>query len=264
MPIEFDQTIIDSSQPNAGRVYDYFIGGNNHFKVDEEMGEKLREQVPFIPKLAKLTRWFLGEAIAKALEEGYTQFLDFASGLPIEDHIHSKAPKGTKVIYSDIDPITVKQAIKIIGENPIVKYLVCNATEPEKLLESGAVKDLFGDNHFAVIGFNGVCWFLTDEQISHTMTVLYEWADRGSLLFLCDGDTSSISNQFKSLITIYKSMNQPLYLRSKQTLSELVKPWTIIDPGFLPLEKWTGVAEQVSKESIDFLGSGAIGGFLKK
>ena len=53
---EYEQTLIDESQPNAGRVYDYFLDGNHNFKVGREMGKKLVQQVPFIRKLAKLIR----------------------------------------------------------------------------------------------------------------------------------------------------------------------------------------------------------------
>ena len=117
-----DTSISDESKPNAGRVYDYFIGGHHYFEIDKQMALQIEEKAPFIPKLAKLTRWFLGVGTEKAVELGHIQFLDFASGLPTTDHIHSLAPDGTKVIYSDIDQITVEYAKDIIGENPIVKY----------------------------------------------------------------------------------------------------------------------------------------------
>ena len=141
---------------------------------------------PFAPKLARLIRWFIRVGIKKAGEYGLTQFLDFASGLPTVDHIHSKAPEGTRIIYSDIDPITVSPAKEIIGDNPLVKYETCDIVKPETLLESDVVKTLFRDNHKVAIGYNGICYFLPDEQICHSMKVLYEWADEGSILFFTD------------------------------------------------------------------------------
>ncbi|MBN1351565.1 SAM-dependent methyltransferase [candidate division KSB1 bacterium] len=117
--------IADDSKPNAGRIYDYFLGGDHNFEVDRIQGEKLKQFVPMVPKITRLICWFLGEAVRRLLSEGYTQFLDFASGLPVQDHIHQIAPQGTKVIYSDIDPITVAYANEIIGENPDVVYMQC-------------------------------------------------------------------------------------------------------------------------------------------
>lgn len=256
--------ISDASKPNAGRVYDYLLGGNHNFEIDRKMGEKFKQVAPFITTVAKCIRWFLGEAIRQAIKRGFNQFLDFASGLPTVDHIHSTAPEGTKVIYSDIDPITVKYANTIIGENPNVKYMLCNAGKPETLIESDVVKTLFKDNHKVAIGFNGICYFLSDEQINHAMYVLYNWADEGSIIFLCDCDNEHMSKDLQSIIDLYTSMNQYVGVRTKSMFKELIKPWKVEEPGFLPLEKWIEMAPSISDETHKSLGGGLFAGFLKK
>ena len=80
-------SLSDASQQNAGRVYDYLLGGSHNFEIDREIAEQLIKQVTILPKLAKLTRWFLGKSIREAVKRGFTGFLDFASGLPTVDHI---------------------------------------------------------------------------------------------------------------------------------------------------------------------------------
>ena len=49
---------------------------------------------------------FLHEAVVQLSEEGFDHFLDLASGLPTEEHIHSTEPDA-KVIYVDNDPVVV-------------------------------------------------------------------------------------------------------------------------------------------------------------
>lgn len=265
MNTDIDETIVDASKPNAGRIYDYFLGGNHNFEVDRQMAKEIEKKVPFGPKLARLVRVFLREGIRVSLEKGYTQFLDFASGLPTNDHIHSTAPGGTKVVYSDIDPVTVSLGRKIIGENPLVKYETCNAGEPEKLLDSDVVKELFGNNHKAAIGFNGICWFLSNEQIDHAMKVLYEWADKGSILYLTGCDLDTVTEEFQTVIDFYNGMNQFVGVRSKKELIELIKPWKLEKPGFLPIEEWIGISKLVLDETIRaWKGGGLYAGFLKK
>lgn len=262
---EFEETIIDSTKPNAGRVYDYLIGGNHNFEIDRQMAKKLIEIAPFLPKQAKYIRWFLQEAIRRAKERGFTQFLDFASGLPTADHIHNNTPEGTKVVYSDIDPVTVEYGKDIIGENPLVKYITCDAAKPENLLELDIVKSLFGDNHKAAFGMNGICWFLTDEQLGHAAKILYDWADEGSILFLSDSDNENPTEESRTIETLYANMKQPLYPRSKNQLIELVKPWELEEPGFLLLEEWYDMVPKITEETVKlFGGSGLYGGFLKK
>ncbi|MBN2440682.1 MAG: SAM-dependent methyltransferase [Spirochaetales bacterium] len=99
--------IDDPTRANAGRVYDYFLGGHHYFDIDKEAGDQIVGIAPFITKIAKLTRWFLRKAVRIAVGADLNQFIDFASGLPTVNHIHLIAPKGSKILYSDIDPITV-------------------------------------------------------------------------------------------------------------------------------------------------------------
>jgi hypothetical protein len=254
--------IADSSKPNAGRIYDYFLGGNHNFEIDRQAAQPVLQTSPFLPRLLRLIRWFLGEATRRLCEEGYTKFLDFASGLPTVDHIHQVAPKGTKVIYSDIDPVTVAYANDIIGDNPNVRYVHCDAGKPEDLLNSGVIEELFGKDRKLAIGFNGIAWFLPDEPIDRCMNVLYDWAEKGSKLFTCDADSTGLSEEAKTIMEQYKKFGQPFHPRTMDRLKELLKPWSVTEPGFIHLEKWMGMEKKVTKETQDAWSWGGIYGVL--
>jgi hypothetical protein len=81
-------TISDSRKPNPGRIDDDLPGGHHYFEIDEQAAEQFITSASFAPKPAKLIRWFPGIGIGKAVRRGFTQFIDFASGLPTVDHIH--------------------------------------------------------------------------------------------------------------------------------------------------------------------------------
>ncbi len=245
-------SIADSGKPNAGRIYDFLLGGNHNFEVDRQAAEQVIKIMPFFPKLFKLIRWFLGEAVRRLCEDGYTQFIDFASGLPTIDHIHEVAPAGTKVIYSDIDPVTVAYGQEIIKDHPNVRYVVCPAEKPEELLNSPVAAELFGDNRKVAIGFNGVAYFLPDDAFHRSMKAIHDWAGKGSRLFLCDigiEDNPNAPAAGLNMMKLYEKLGQPLYVRSQNTLASLVKPWTAMKPGYLPLEEWVGVKGGVAEES---------------
>ena len=178
--------IADASRPNAGRMYDYFLGGTHNFEIDRQAAQEVLRHAPHMPNFLMLIRWFLGEATRRLCKEGFNKFLDFASGLPVVDHIHQVAPEGTKVIYSDMDPVTVAYAKDIIGDNPNLRYVHCDAGKPEELLNSGVVEELFGTDRNLAIGINGVIYFMPDEEVARSLTVLYDWADEGSKLFISD------------------------------------------------------------------------------
>ncbi len=257
-------SIADASRPNAGRIYDYFLGGNHNFEIDRKTAEQVLKYAPHMPSFLRLIRWFLGEAIRRLCKEGFDKFLDFASGLPTMDHIHQVAPKGTKVIYSDIDPVTVAYAKEIIGSDPNIRYLHCDAGKPEELLDSGVVEELFGNDRKLAIGLNGVIQFMPDEAVSHSLTALYDWADHGSKLFLCDSNTSEQSEDGKKTQEIYEKSGQPMYLRPLDKTLELIKPWEIDEPGVKLLEEWVDMETKVTEQVKGKWGSGELCGMILK
>lgn len=256
----------DASVPNAGRIYDFLLGGHHNFEIDRQAANQVIQFSPHMPDFFRLTRWFLGEATRLLCEEGFTKFLDFASGLPTVDHIHNVAPAGTKVIYSDIDPVTVAYANEILGDNPDVHYVLCDAGKPDDLLNSDLVQQQFGSDRKIAIGLNGIAWFLKDEEIARYMEVLYDWADDGSRLFICDTetDTSTLTDEGKATLEMYKAMGQELFLRSHDQLLKLLGPWAKIEPEFKPVEEWVGVDSHVSEAILKTWGSAAFSGAILK
>jgi len=233
-------SIADASKPNAGRIYDFVLGGNHNFEVDRVTAQQILRMIPDYPQMARLVRWFLGEAVRRVAEEGYRNFVDFASGLPTVDHIHQVTPPGTRVIYSDVDPVTVAYGQEIIKELPNVRYVVCDAAKPESILASPLPGQLFGRDRRVVFGLNGVAFFLRDDQIAHTMKTLYEWAEKGSRLYICDSDQEA-TRVPREQMEIWERMGQPFYFRSTRRLQELVAPWGV-GQGFKPMGEWLGVS----------------------
>lgn len=260
------KSIADPNAPNAGRIYDYWLGGHHHFEVDRKMGDQIIEIAPFMPHTARMIRWFLAEAVRNVVERGFDHFIDFASGLPTKDHIHLLTPEGAKVIYSDIDPITVEYGLEIIGQNANVKYVTCDAGRPEELLTSDVLRDLFGDNRHVAIGMNGIAWFLSDEQLSHALHILYEWADEGSVIFTSDANADpSSTNDLTEFADLYQSIGQPIYPRQQKVFLEMVKPWKISAPGALPFDEWLDIGKEVKDQQVEtWGGQGFYGVILEK
>jgi len=258
-------SIADASKANAGRIYDFILGGNHNFEVDRVAAKQVIQLAPIAPKLFRLVRWFLGAAVRKLVSEGQTNFIDFASGLPTVDHIHQVASADTKVIYSDIDPVTVAYGQEIIKDLPNIRYVVCPAENPEYLLSSPAVASLFGDDRKVAIGFNGVAYFISDEHLAHAMKTLYDWAEPGSRLFLCDVgfEGAAPNRKFEQAGKMYEMLGQPIYVRSKAKLVDICRPWAAVEPGFRPLEEWMGLKAGVA-EATQSQGYNVVGAILAK
>lgn len=265
---DLSQSIADATKPNAGRIYDYLLGGQHNFEVDRVAGEEMKKLMPVMPKMFRLIRWFLSEAVRRLSAEGYVQFVDFASGLPTVDHIHVVAPPGTKIIYSDIDPITVKYGEELVKELPDVRYIHADALEPERLLESKAATEMFGTDRKVAVGYNGIVWFLPDEKFARAMKVVYDWVDSGSKLFLTTDDTPKNAQNDSTVTEVserYSKMSQPFYWKTREKIEELIKPWKLVDPGFQRVEDWIDLKSTVSDEMhTTYQSGGMFGAFFVK
>ncbi|HEY9594021.1 MAG TPA: SAM-dependent methyltransferase [Spirochaetia bacterium] len=259
-------SIGDASKPNAGRIYDFVLGGNHNFEVDRIAAQSVLKLGPGFPKLARTIRWFLGEAVRRLVEDGYTQFVDFASGLPTVDHIHEVAPRGTRVVYSDIDPVTVAYGQEIIKDLPEVRYICCDVATPERLFDDPSIGAFLDRGRKTAFGMNGIAWFVKDEDLGHALRVVYDAAEKGSRLFLSDmdSDPAKMNATMKESLDLYKSLGQPGSLRTQETLMRLCQPWKLVAPGLLPLEEWVGVRGGVAEDTETRFGASFYGGIFEK
>src|SRR5438874_2116378 len=63
------QAEIDTSKPHAARMYDYLLGGKDHFAIDRETAEKGIKLIPTGRTAARENRTFLGRAVRYLVAE---------------------------------------------------------------------------------------------------------------------------------------------------------------------------------------------------
>ncbi len=257
-------SIADASTPNAGRIYDYLLGGDHNFEIDRTAADQLLKDVPEMTLWVRLIRWFLAEATERLVKEGFAKFLDFASGLPTVDHIHQTAPKGTKVVYSDIDPVTVAYAQDIVAGLPDVVYVHGDAGSPESVLKLPVIDKLFGSDRKVAIGYNGIAWFLSDDRLRHALQILYDWAAPGSRLFLCDTNISVVTPTTRRMEEFYSKVKEPVQQRNEERIRSLFGNWTICEPGLRPLEEWIPIERQRVEKATAIGGGNLVGVILSK
>jgi S-adenosyl methyltransferase len=98
---------IDTSKPHPARMYDYMLGGKNHFAADREATAKAMAAVPSGRFGARANRVFLGGVVRYlAGEAGIRQFLDIGTGLPTTNNVHEVAQAvapSSRIVYVDND-----------------------------------------------------------------------------------------------------------------------------------------------------------------
>ena len=102
----------EDGRPDAGvahiaRVYNYWLGGADHFPADREAAKAAIAAYPGIQLSAQANRAFLARAVRHlAGAEGIRQFLDIGTGLPTANNTHQVAQAvapASRVVYVDND-----------------------------------------------------------------------------------------------------------------------------------------------------------------
>jgi hypothetical protein len=131
---------INASEPHSARIYDYFIGGKNHFAADRQTAAEVLRRSPAAHIAARENRSFLGRAVRYlTAEAGIRQFLDIGSGLPTTNNVHEVAQAivpSARVVYADNDPLVLTHARALLTSTPAGRtaYIHADLREPAAIL----------------------------------------------------------------------------------------------------------------------------------
>ncbi len=240
---------IDTSIPNAGRVYDYVLGGHHSFEADRQAAEYMISLVPSTRKWVRMLRMFLQEAVLQLAEEGFTYFLDLGSGLPTVEHIHQLVPHA-RVIYVDNDPVVTAYGTQLLEGHPNARYLPMDIRDIHNLLRSPIIPEMFGDERKVAIGFNAITCFLKEEEIKRIAQALYDWAAPGSKMFATfeTKNPDLMTPRMQQFLDMFERMGSPYCFLTLEESREWMKPWEADERGFRPLAEWLGLQDQITEE----------------
>lgn len=224
---------LDTSLPNVARIFDYLVGGTSHFEVDRQAAAEMLKLLPSLRKWTRLRRAFIQEAAQILHSEGFTQFLDLASGMPSDDHLHTFAPN-CRIVYSDINPVAVSYGRSLFSDRENIAYIRGNGQEPESILMAPEVLKLIHLDKPIAIGLNGLPLFLSVEQIQKLAQTLFSWAPKGSKLFLVlqtHGEMTLPDGYFQFL-ELCRQAHLPIQLHTLKASVEMLQPWhtSLVEP----------------------------------
>ncbi|HEY0937962.1 MAG TPA: SAM-dependent methyltransferase, partial [Trebonia sp.] len=139
---------IDTSRAHPARMYDYFLGGKNHFAADRETADAVLKVAPSTRITARENRAFLGRAVRYLVTEaGIGQFLDIGTGLPTTDNVHEvaqAAQASARVVYVDNDPLVLAHARALLTSSPEGRtaYLQADLRDPAAILADPALREI--------------------------------------------------------------------------------------------------------------------------
>ena len=161
---------IDTSRPHPARIYDYGLGGKNHFAVDREVAEKAWAAMPTGRTAARENRSFLGRAVRYlAAEQGIRQFLDIGTGLPTTDNVHEVAQRvapESRIVYVDNDPLVLAHARALLTSSSEGRtaYIPADLRDPAAILADPVTREVIDFSRPIALMLVAILHFIQDED----------------------------------------------------------------------------------------------------
>jgi hypothetical protein len=137
---ELEATGGDTSVAHSARIWDYWLGGKDHFAADRLVGDAVLEAVPYVKDIARAGRAFhTGVVQHLAADLGIRQFLDIGAGLPTASNTHEVAQRAapeSRIVYVDNDPIVLAHARALLTSTPegVTACINADARDTSKIL----------------------------------------------------------------------------------------------------------------------------------
>lgn len=179
----------DVATPNIARVYDFWLGGKDHFAADRAEAQRLAGLYPRLPRLARENRGFLARAVTWLARQGVRQFLDIGSGLPTAHNTHEAAQRvdpSCRVVYADIDPVVVGHTTALLAGDGVAA-IEGDLARPSDLLLHPEVARLINPGEPTALILALVLHFFDAQAAEKIMAELTGWLTPGSYVVMSVG-----------------------------------------------------------------------------
>ena len=244
----------DTSVAHIARVYNYWLGGKDHFAADRAAGEATIAVYPGIRMSARANRAFLARAVHYLAEaEGIRQFLDIGTGLPTANNTHEvaqTAAPGSRVVYVDNDPLVLAHARALLTSRPegATAYLDADLRDTGKILEQAAETLDFGQP-VAIMLIAILHYIPALAQARSIVASLLAAVPPGSFLAISHAG-SDLSPQ--EMAALEQHLNEHLpgdrhAARPREEVVRLFEGTTLLAPGVVPVSQWRpGTADEAA------------------
>jgi len=240
---------IDTTRTHSARIWNYWMGGKDHYPIDRVAGDQVAESFPEIVDLARTSREFLNRVVTHLTREaGIRQFLDIGTGMPTANNTHEVAQgiaPECRVVYVDNDPLVLAHARALLVGTPegVTDYVDADLRDPGAILERAAATLDF-DQPVALM-LMGVLGHIPDEDLQPIVRTLVDALPSGSYLASYDGtNTSEAYNE--AIEAGNKHGDDPYLLRSPEALAARFDGLDLLEPGVVPCPRWRPLAGELS------------------
>ncbi|GAA4976734.1 O-methyltransferase involved in polyketide biosynthesis [Nonomuraea thailandensis] len=235
---------VDPTVPSAARIYDYLLGGKDHFAADRQAAEAVLQSVPNARQSARANRAFLSRAVRALVEAGVRQFLDIGAGLPTQENVHQvaqRAAPNSRVVYVDNDPVVLVHARALLADNPGTVVVPADIRDPAALLGHPMLRDHLDFTQPVGVLLLAVLHFIPDdEEAARIVAELRHPLVSGSYVAISHGHPGELSGDLaeKGRELYGRTRQGAVVGRTRADMAAWLEGLELLDPGIVPLQGW--------------------------
>ncbi|MFD6023835.1 SAM-dependent methyltransferase [Streptomyces griseoluteus] len=241
---------IDTSRPHSARMYDYYLGGKDHFEIDKHAAEAVASVYPGIFVCARENRAFMHRATrVLAREHGIRQWLDIGTGIPTEPNLHQVAQSvvaDARVVYADNDPLVLKYAERLMRSTAEGRtaYIEADVNDPRSLLDAPELTDVLDMKRPVALSLNALMHFVPDDRDPYgIVSRLLDVLPSGSALALSHCTPDFDAPTWQKVTDIYNGAGTPVQFRSRADVARFFDGLELLEPGVEVGHRWRPDAE---------------------
>ena len=234
----------DPSVAHSARVWNYWLGGKDNYKIDRVVAQELADTFPGIVDIARQARLFLFRAVRYlVVEEGVRQFLDIGTGLPTATNTHEIAQgmvPQARIVYVDNDPLVLVHARALLTSHPegVTDYIDADVHDPDRILrEAARTLDFAQPIGLMMLGILG---HVPDSDSPRAIVSrLLDPLPSGSYLVIDDGtDTDPVCVEAARAFNQNPDNASPYHLRTPEEITRFFDGLELVEPGVVSASRW--------------------------
>jgi hypothetical protein len=249
---------IDITKPNVARVYDFMVGGKDHFAIDRMAAERALAIMPDAREAGRACRAFLRRAVRYlAADAGIRQFLDIGSGLPTDTNVHQVAhdvDPASRVVYVDNDPMVLVHGRALLAKQQTSTVIEADVRAPEKILEHPVVRDRLDFTRPIGLLLLSILHHVHDSEdpggIAATLRAALPSGSYLAIIHFWDPaeEHPHVSEKVHEAEKLFNETMGTGRWRRREEIQAYFGDFEMVEPGLVPLAEWRpdteGAAEQ--------------------
>jgi SAM-dependent methyltransferase len=237
-----DPPPVDVTRPSMARMFDYLIGGREHYAADRRAVETVLERFPSAARLAGDARDLLRRSVVHLVGTiGIGQIVDLGSGLPSRGSAHEVAHRidpSVRVLYVDHDPMVLSHARTLGTDGVTTAALAADVRDAAAVLDHPTTRGFIDLDRPVAVLASGILHHLDDPTAAAATATVVERLVPGSYLllghFVDDGASGG-----PRMEAAFENLGLGTYrYRTWDELRRLLDGLEVVEPGLVYANDW--------------------------